>query len=136
MLYYPKHIEQTGQKLIVHIPESAFFLKNWLERGEEFKGLSIRWAAGRDSQGILLVIGVRHEGRGFDIGFRKDSWDVLAQESEQLVIRSGDDYADTTQQTEIEIPEDSFNDFIENCQAQATEDSQKTVLAEIAGYFS
>lgn len=98
--------------------------------------MSIRWAAGRDTQGALLVIGVRHEGRGFDIAFRKDAWDELTQEPERLEIRHGSNMDDTSQSTEIEIPENSFDDFIESCQQQAAEDPQKVVLGEIAAYFA
>lgn len=136
MLYYPQVIRQAEHKLMVHIPEAGFFLKKWADLGEEFKGLSIRWAAGRDPEGALLVIGVRHEGRGFDIAFRKASWDELAQEPEILEVRHGNELQDDSRVTAIEIPENSFDEFIESCQQQAAEDPQKVVLAEIAAYFA
>jgi len=111
------------------------FLEKWLGLGERFSGLSIRWAVGRGPQGTLVVIGVRHEGRGFDIGFPRGTWDELAQQSEKLVIRYGADFADASKETAIEIPEDSFGDFIETCQRQAAEDPQKVIIGEIADYF-
>lgn len=136
MLYYPKSIEHIEQRLVVHMPEAGFFINKWINLGEGFKGLSIRFAAGRDTQGSLLVIGVRHEGKGFDIAFRKDAWDELAREPEALEIRHGSDPDDVNLATRIEIPEDSFDAFIESCQQQAEEDPEKRVLAEIAAYFA
>lgn len=136
MLYYPQEIRQAEQRLRVHIPEAGFFLKKWAGLGEEFKGLSIRWAAGRDMQGSLLVIGVRHEGRGFDIAFKRESWDELTHQPEILEIRYGIELQDDIQVTEIGIPENSFDDFIESCQQQAVEDPKKVVLGEIAAYFA
>jgi hypothetical protein len=136
MLYYPKSIRHTEQRLVVHIPEAGLFINKWINLSEGFKGLSIRFAAGRDTQGSLLVMGVRHEGKGFDIAFRKDAWDELTREPEALEIRYGSDPEDVNLATRIEIPEDSFDAFIESCQQQAEEDSGKKVLAEIAAYFA
>ncbi|MFC4769395.1 hypothetical protein [Effusibacillus consociatus] len=135
MLYYPKSLQAEDGRLVVHIPESAFFIEKWAGLGEKFTGLSIRWAAGRDVQGALVVIGVRHEGRGFDVAFRKEAWDQLAQEPELLVIRYGADFNDSSKETVIEIPDGSFGDFIETCQRQAADDPQKTVIGELARYF-
>lgn len=136
MLLYPKGIETEEGRLLVHLPEAAFFIEKWLGLGENFSGLSIRWAAGRDGQGALVVIGVRHEGRGFDVAFRKDAWDELAQEPEFLAIRYGTDSQDTSKETTVEIPDGSFGDFIESCQQQAAEDPQKAVIGELAKYFA
>jgi hypothetical protein len=135
MLYYPKDCRVEEGALIVHIPESAFFIDKWLGLGEKFSGLSIRWAAGRDANGALVVIGVRHEGRGFDVAFKKEAWDKLEQDPDELVIRYGADFHDQVKETRIEIPDGSFGDFIENCQRQAEEDPQKTVIGELARYF-
>ncbi|WP_018130418.1 hypothetical protein [Effusibacillus pohliae] len=136
MLYQPKSIRLDQQRLLVHIPEAAVFIEKWQGLGERFSGLSIRWAAARDAQGAFVVTGVRHEGRGFDVAFRKAAWELLVEEPEQLVIRCGDDFDDTERGVTIEIPEGSFADFVESCQQQAAEDPQKTVLGEIANYFA
>jgi hypothetical protein len=135
MLYHPKEIVTEEEKLIVHIPESAFHIERWLGLGEQFSGLSIRWAAGRDANGALVIIGVRHEGRGFDIAFKKEAWSYLEEEPETLLIRHGTTFQDEHKEVAVEIPEGSFGDFIENCEKQAAEDPHKTVIGEIARYF-
>ncbi|GAX90232.1 hypothetical protein [Effusibacillus lacus] len=136
MLYHPKSIQLEEERLLVHIPEAAYFIEKWRGLGEEFKGLSMRWAAGRDAKGPFIVIGVRHEGRGFDVALAQEAWDLLGQEPETFVVRYGAEAGNTDKETAIELPEGSFGEFIESCQKQAAEDPEKIVIGEIARYFA
>ncbi|BCJ86679.1 hypothetical protein [Effusibacillus dendaii] len=135
MLVYPKQLKHEEDQLVIQIPDAAAIIEKWLGLGAEYKELSIRWAAGRDGTGPLVIMGVRHEGRGFDIAFRKEWWDDLTDGEETLVIRYGEDMEDEDKQVKVTIPAESFEDFTEFCRQQAAEYPDRMILAEIARFF-
>ncbi|GIM44991.1 hypothetical protein DNHGIG_05400 [Collibacillus ludicampi] len=136
MLTHPKTVRLDQDTLHVHIPQVAGMIEKWLSMGEAYTGLSIRWALARMGNEPAIVIGVRHQGRGFDILFRREHWNDLSQQPEQLMIHYKEDETDPQAQIAVEIPPGSFDAFIEDCQAQYQTDPGKTIMGEIASYFA
>jgi hypothetical protein len=136
MLIVPKKVCMEQETLRVHAPQAAGMISKWLASDGESPELSLRWALARTGNEAAIVIGVRHQGRGFDLLLKKSDWEYLLQQPERLQIDFQEEGHDPNASISVEIPAGSFDEFIDSCQKEFAADPGKTVMGEVVSYFA
>lgn len=124
--------EQTGN-LVLFAPGVASTIEKY-KNLSQFIGFDLRFAAARRGTTAYIVIGLRYEGRGFDLAIGSKYWSELAAGPTELLLYYGKSRRDDLNLT-FAWPDESFQTFIDECGNMSQDDPSRTYVAEIASYF-
>lgn len=131
MLVIADTVHRENQTLFIQVPGATAFLKGWIEAGAEGgEPLSLRFAVGVSGNQTVIVLGVRRNGRGFDVGIPKVFWDELSGAPDEIQLAYGEDQSLT-----LEFPEESFEEFLGLTQKQSQEFPERGAIAEVTQHF-
>jgi hypothetical protein len=123
-------------QLVIEIAQGQQFIATFAKAAEvEQAECSLRFAAARFGNDAYLVLGVRKQGRGFDVLIPEPMWNAFLEEIETIALRGVSD--ETNAETLVlGWDEEAFQAFLDQCQQRLEEDPSLEVMGKIVQFYS
>jgi hypothetical protein len=130
-------VYRTGQnQLEIEIAQGQQIIATFAKAVEvEQAECSLRFAAARFGSDAFLVLGVRKQGRGFDVLISEPMWNAFLEENETITLRGVSDEPNAGTLV-LRWDEEAFQAFLDQCQQRLEEDTTLEVMKKIVQFFS
>lgn len=122
--------------LLVEVTEGQNLIESFASSmAQEQEEVTLRFAGARFGTDAYIVIGVRKQGRGFDLLVPHEMWLHLVEEIHTFTVAVTEKNEAAIKLT-LDWDEEAFQDFLDQCQQRFEDDPNLEVMGKIVHFFS